>query len=261
MKKIALYLIIIITFTKCDLWDVYDVNFVDVESSEIIKYEINITNNNFITDYKRFINDKFIDSTVFYVDTVKVERITYNADGEIAIKKIFYLGEDALASTSIDSNYYSDSTYVILCEYSYGNKFLSRKHITSNTTNGVTELDIIYRYVYGDSNIVKRDVTIGTKKCTDEFTNSDYPYLIDIEDFSNGFIGLDNNNLVSEIFWQSSCNRDENVAVSATKFTYEFNDNGYVIKKTERFTPEYNTSLESNVVRYSTSIIYEYNFK
>jgi hypothetical protein len=266
MKKIFTLAIILFLFGACDLWEEYEINFINIESDEKITFEIQLKDSNEIISYKKFINDALAESTFFLNDTLSTQRITYDADGKIIFKRQYNFGSDTLAVETIDSVYKNDSIIVAKTEYKYNRQFLSRVYKYAYGVNVEYEDDVVYNFKYAGNNKVERGVSANNKACTDVLEYTELPNKIEINNFvesghfSNQLLGQKNKNLVGLVKWESTCYKKENQTKPQTRFTYELDNNGFVIKQIEQYTPSYNTALDNNIERNIYTTYYTYIF-
>jgi len=260
MKKVSLFYILFFLFASCDLWEDYKVNFIDIVDTEVVKYDIGLKDSATITDYKKYINEKLIETVVFYSDTIKTERITFDVNNNIIFRRTYKFDLNTFASETVDTAFFKDSMCVTITEYDYNNGFISREYSETKGINCNYSNTITYKYTYGKNNIVKRDITKGNSRCVDELIYTDVISRIDIIDFTNNLLGKRSENLVEEIFWESSCYKQENIAKPLSIFIYELNEDGYVTKRTEKLSPYYDTTLDNNIERLVSTVFFEYHF-
>lgn len=83
--------------------------------------------------------------------------------------------------------------------------------------------------------------------------------MIDVIDFSNGITGKISKNLIEHASWNSGCPCGPSCSVSCSDFEYQIDNEGYITKMIEIYTPSYHSSSSEEVVKEIRTTIYEYN--
>ena len=230
--------------------------FINQVSEDTVKYFINLSGSR-ITDYSEYVKDSLIEIVSYYIKDTIVERITRNSLNENTGKWTFYLGDNGFAEYIIDSSFIGyrgkDATII---KFEYENDFLVE--IIENYQNETGEKS--YKRIFKNENAIK----IGDKsfdgtiaRCYDTYEHYDTINKLDIERFSNGFLGIIHRDLVKKVIMDNECYKKGN-SLPYREYSYELNDSGFVIKKIESFTPSFD-SFDKEVIRRIRITLYEYN--
>lgn len=258
MKYLNILILLFLILTFCNKDD--EPKFINQNSDEIVKYVINLSGMKII-NYTKYINDELIESTSFQESDTTIIRLTTNAENEIIYKRIFRVGNNTLAQSCIDSSFSEFGLYAAKLYYKYENDFLIE-----------TTIDWIQFGDYSDSgrvyitrNYINENLTSLSETspdwpliCSDLFDYYSIINKIDVKDFSNGITGRISKNLIKHVSWNSGCPCGPSSSTSHSDFKYETDEDGYITKMTETYTPCYHTSAEE-VTRTIRTTIYEYN--
>jgi len=267
VKKIAHLLVLllsIVLFNNCsEKDDAYkkDVpEFFYKYSDQVVKHVIHLTGS-WITEYGTYINDNYVERTVFHDNDATFENITKNPQNEITYKRTFYKGKDGNATYCIDTGFFSGSYHLARLDYEYENDFATSIAIDwqRTGTNPDSGTVLITRTI-GDENI--RSIKISEDgmpaMCTDYYSYNETLNKVDVRDFSNGIIGKWSKNLVIRVTWRAGCPTGPSMTEAYSNYEYELDQDGYVTKMTEIYTPSYHTSLSEGVTRTVSTTLYEY---
>ncbi len=261
IQKIMIFLFLLLGLTSCDLWELYEIKFVDVPNNETYKYELNYKDS-IITGYKVYINDELFEAAKLYPDSTSCLQVIKDKNNRIKQKRYYYLNVDTLANRTVDTLFIPDSTTIIETRIEFINKgYISKKIVNRFLLfNTVDTINTNYRYFYSKQNINRIEIADSAGKCSDNIEYSTFKNKLDVDNFSITYLGKKTTNLISKIEWKASCNDDENIAISTSTFEYKFDDKNKITEKTETYTPEYNKLTDSRVERTVTKTEYVYNF-
>jgi len=229
-------------------------------SDQVVKHVIHLTGS-WITEYLTYINDDFTQSTVFHDNDTIFESITKNPLNEITYKRTFHKGENGYASYCIDTGFYSNYYYIARLDYEYENGFVTSIEIDwQRTGTNPDSGSILITRTITDENISSSKISEAgwLAGCTDYYSYNQTLNKVDIRNFSNGITGKWSKNLVSRITWRAGCPTGPSMTEAYSKYEYELDQNGYVTKMTETYTPSYHTSLSEGVSRTVYTTLYEY---
>jgi len=235
--------------------------FINDASDGILKYQINLIDNK-ILEYSKFVNDELIETTSFNDLGSIVEMITTNASNLITKKITYSIGDNHLANSAIDSSFSNYGLSVAKLDYEYQNTFLL-----------TTIIDWKRFGEFADSgqmtitNIIEGDNIISSKEsfpswpsgCTDFFRYNSEKNKIDIKNFTSEILGKPSKNLISHTTWNNGCPCGPSSSEAYSDFRYELDNNGFVTKRIETYTPCYSYSFAEEVTRKIKTTIYEYN--
>ncbi|BDX37809.1 hypothetical protein CYCD_11640 [Tenuifilaceae bacterium CYCD] len=259
MKHLELYIGLFFILISCNKDS--EPKFITQNSNEIVKYVINISNMR-ITDYSKYINDKLIETTSFENTDTTIVRLTKNSENKITYKRVFIVGNTNLAKLAIDSSYSKDGLYTAHLDYVYENGYLIETTIDWNRfdDNPSSGQFYITRIIENENLKSSNEAYPGWPSgCTDCFDYNSTINKIDVIDFSNGITGNISKNLIKHASWHNGCPGGPSSSIACSDFKYELDNNGYIVKKTETYTPPYNMTLSDEVTRTVKTTIYEYN--
>ncbi len=260
MKIKFLFLIFIVLIISCNK---EEPNFINIPSDEITRYQITIENNQ-IVEYVKFVNDIQLESTVFQDFDSVVHMIRTNTSNEIIYKKTFYITDNDLASSAIDSIFSDNGLYIANLDYEYQNGFLINTTIDwkRNGENADSGQVYISKTIENENIIeVTKSIHDWTSGCTDYLEYNNKINKIDIKDLANGITGKKSKNLIQYATWNSGCPCGPSSSVAYSDFNYELDVNGYVVKMTETYTPCYHLTTAEEVTRTIKTTIYEYDVR
>ncbi len=261
MKNNFLFLILIVLIISCNKEK--EPTFINIPSDEVIRYQITVENNQ-IAEYVKYVNDIQLESTVFQNFDSVVYMIRTNVSNEIIYKKTYYIDNTDLASSAIDSSFSENGLYVANLQYEYNNGFLINIIIDWEREGENADSGQIYIVkTIENENIVKINKSFPdwSSGCTDYLKYYNLINKLDIRNLTNGITGKVSKNLVQHATWNSGCPCGPSSSVAYSDFSYEFDDNGYVVKMTETYTPCYHLINAEEVIRTIKTTIYEYNFR
>ena len=261
MKNNFLFLISIVLIISCDKEE--EPSFINIPSDEIIRYQITVENNQ-IAEYVKYVNDIQLESTVFQDFDSVVYMIRTNASNEIIYKKTYHIANSDLASSAIDSSFSEYGLYVANLEYEYNNGFLINTNIDWKREGENADSGQVYiGKTIENENIVEINESFPDwpSGCTDYLKYNNLINKLDIRNLTNGITGKISKNLVQHATWNSGCPCGPSSSVAYSDFNYELDENGYVVKMSEIYTPCYHLSTAEEVTRTIKTTIYEYNVR
>ena len=252
MKNIFLILILFILLAPaCNKKN--EPKFVDKPSDESVKFVVHLSGLK-ITEYSKYINNEFVEVTNYFDYDSVIERITKNAADEETSKTVYYMGPNGVADSSVSYNYSTQGSDVYQATYKYTDGFLIEINAVWTTDENPVEVHILR--TIEDENVVSLYVK-EPSGCTDHYSYNNEINIIDLG-FYNGIIGKASKNLKVHTFWNSGCPCGPSSAPATSVYKYEIDNNGYVIKEIETFTPCYHTTDPGTVTRTVSTTIYEY---
>lgn len=259
MRHLKLFIGLFLILISCNKDD--GPNFINQTSDETVKYVINLSSLKII-DYSKYINNELIETTSFQNTDSTIVRLTRNSENEITYKSIFLLGNNALAISCIDSSFSEYGLYTAQLDYEYDNDFLIEttidwKRFGDNADSG----QVYITRILENENISSSNFAFGnwTSGCTDYFSYNSTFNKIDVKDFSNGITGKISKNLIEQASWNNGCPCGPSRSIAYSDFKYEIDENGYLTKKVETYTPCYHLSFSNEVTRTISTTFYEYN--
>jgi len=256
-------LVILILFSSCNKNEKQ--TFINQYKNEITKYALDISSSDLIINsYKKYINDELVSTTIYEIADTSVIRLTIDAGNQLTHKRIYITGNSNLAVKCIDSIYNGQTLITADLHLSYDNEYLVSIYknwiqIGENPASGESlETRIIEK-----ENIlsVNKSAPGNPSGCTSHFNYTGLINKIDIQDFSNRWLGKINKNLVKHVSWNNGCPCGPSMTVAYSNFEYETDENGFVTKMTETYTPCYHMTFTEEVFRTVTTTKYEYIFK
>jgi len=290
MKIYFITLFSILGIIGCNIFE-EEILFTDIEDPDVIKYQIIIPDSLNILEYSKYKNGELIETNRFVYDSIVTEKWTYDKNNKLVAKRIYNFPieyyekkidstilEDTIvvdtftinkfsftkrrnADHTIDSLFYGDSIIIISSEYSYSNDQLVEANRTEYTMNGTYRNETYSKYYYNsDKNIFKENYKNNDVICSNEIQYTDDVNIIDLDNFENELLGKYNANLPFTILWERYCNTEEHEVKPSSRYIYEFDANGFVLKRTEEYTPAYMEYVGAEVNRLIKHVEYEYSF-
>ncbi|PLX13235.1 MAG: hypothetical protein C0598_04140 [Marinilabiliales bacterium] len=194
----------------------------------MVNYDI-VLNGNRITEYTVKVDNNEEEKVTYVFTDSLVYKTTRNTQDSIIFKHTYYIGSDSLAYKSIDSGYRENDGYYVNYTYDYENGFLVKT--TGSGFNRVYDqtIDFTINNTVFEDNIISIEQCYSSACCTDGVLYNNFNNLLDVDNFSNGLLGNINKKLIDMIIAEN-CNSQQST------FTYEFDDDGYVVNKVETFT-------------------------
>jgi len=224
-----------------------------------VGYTLNFQNDKLIS-YSRYdmtANSLIAEATYDYEETKITETVYLN--GRKYSKKVFIMG-DEFAEESFDTIYNND----IISEYYYHKYFhlegrlvrdeFENKFITADT---LSVYNWLFVYSYSDegnlTGLTKSPDPEGGFSCEDIFEYYDNPCKFDVLDFTSGITGGLSANLRKSKVYDSGCPGGPSYTYGKSNYSYEVNDDGYVVKMTDTY------SGGSSAYQVVTKTTFEYN--
>lgn len=229
-------------------------------SDQVVKYVVHLTGS-WITEYSMYINNELAKRTIFQDNDTTFESIRKNPLDEIAYKRTYYKGKSGYTTYCIDTGFLSGSYYLARLDYEYENDFVTTIAIDWERTGASPDSGtILITRTIEDENISSstspnEDWPAG---CTNYYSYNETLNRVDVRDFSNGITGRWSKNLVSRITWRAGCPAGPSMTEAYSTYVYELNQDGYVIKMTETYTPGFNTQKPEGVTRTIYTTLFEY---
>ncbi len=228
--------------------------FIDKPSDELVKYVVYLSGLK-TTEYSKYINDEFVEVTNYFDYDSVIERITKNAADEETSKTVYYMGPNGVADSSVSYNYITQGYDIYQATYEYTDGFLIEINAVSMTDGNPVEVHILR--TIEDENVVSLYVK-EPSGCTDHYSYNNEINKIDLG-FYNGIIGKASKNLKVHTFWNSGCPCGPSSAPATSVYKYETDNNGFVIREIETYTPCYHTTDPGTVTRTISTTTYEYH--
>lgn len=236
------------------------VKFVNVYSNEVTKYSITLTNNE-ISAYSKYINNNLQEAvTINDMDSVVVV-VTKNNMNQVTSKETYIIGNDSVAELGIDSIFSNEGIRVEKNTYYFNSGFLFSQTIhwvNYYATADSGNYTLNHEYDLDDDNIFMVTNSVG---CVNSYGFYSTLNKINLTNFRNSFLGKYNKNLIKEAHWLQGCPDGPSMTIAFSEYQYDLNNNNYVTKKTETYTPSYHTDMSQTVSRKVTTTLYEYQTK
>jgi len=258
MEKLMFFALSVFLLSSCT--EKETIRFVDEYAPDVLKYEIKVSGNR-ITSYSTYVNDTLAATTDFIFKTAEIEKITKSSAGNIIQRIIYTLGNDGFATSSIDSNFGVTGLAVTNVQYTYNGSRLHSKEI-SWIQSGDHPDSSMYALIFEtqSGNFVSIETSpVNYQSCTDYYEYNSLINKLDIESFSNLIEGEINTNLIDHISWHPDCHSAPSTSEPYSDYSYELDENGYVVKKVEVLTPGYHSDA-TEVTRTVKTTLYEYSF-
>ncbi len=227
---------------------------------DIRKYVITLSNSQ-IASYSLYINDSLNWTSTYHDDDSIVELRKENSNHTLIEKTRFRIGIDGLAETSIDT-FFSNMTvaYINRQSYQFLNGFLvgSTSHYQQfGTSTDSGTVFLTYTFVNNNMTLLQRVVTNSGWLCSDGYSYNTQINKLDIAGFNNGILGNISKNLTNHISWNIGCPNGPSSTGAYSDYTYILNNNGFVTKRIEIYTPSYSTHYAPPKSTLRT-VVYEY---
>ncbi|NOX84422.1 MAG: hypothetical protein GXO86_00420 [Chlorobi bacterium] len=228
------------------------------EKADEIKYVINLSADK-ITSYSKYVDNKLTETSTFFDHDTVAGWITKNPQNKITFKSTFMMGNNSLADSSIDTGFIQNGLYVALTHYKYKNDFMvySTTYWEQSGDNPEAGESQFSKTIENENVVSMQDI----HGCIDYFNYNNDINKIDIQDFSNGITGKKNKNLVKHVSWENGCPCGPSCSFAYSDYQYKLDNNGYVTKMTETYTPCYSEPASDKITRTIRTTIYEYNTK
>jgi hypothetical protein len=240
------------------------IKFISEYSDETVKYVINLDQSGMkITGYAKYINDALFAITSFENTDTTMIVLTRDSADRIINKKIFNIKNSELAESCLDSSFNEDGLYIVRSFYEYFDDFLVSSAIEWEQTGDYPGSGEALRTQVIENENIKSIYTAAPGNpggCTNFFDHNSRINKIDVRNFSNGITGRISKNLIEHASWNNGCPGGPSSSIAYSDYQYEINQEGYVTKMTEIYTPVYHLSFSEEVTRTISTTIYEYNF-
>jgi hypothetical protein len=261
MKKSILILGLITLIIACNKED--EPKFIDEPSDEVVKYQIYLFDNQ-ISGYKKYINDEFAEKADYYDSDSVIEMIRTNASGDVIEKVTYRMNDNYLARSATDSVFSDSGLYVAKLEYEYQNDYLIKAVINWKNLGAVVDSgQFTVTKTIDNDNIdnVNTSFPNWLSGCTDYFEYGDQLNKIDIINLTPGITGKISQNLREHASWNNGCPCGPSSSIPLSDYEYNLNENGYVTRMTETYTPCYHLISPGEVIRTVKTTIYEYDIR
>ncbi|MEI6852885.1 MAG: hypothetical protein WCL06_08585 [Bacteroidota bacterium] len=223
-----------------------------VPSEIVVKYKITLAHDT-IKEIATYHNaELYSTKQYFFYDSVD-EIIYKNGNGITTRKTILQIGSNGYAQSSVDSSFNDNGNFsgISASTFEYQDGFLTKYIIDTGR--------IICTYALANENFESSNVAYinWPSGCTDYYSYSSSLTTIDVVNFKNKIFGKPSRNLREHAGWQNGCPCGPSSNPASSDFTYEFNDNGWVTKIQEYYTPCYHSDTK-NLTGTINTILIEY---
>jgi hypothetical protein len=251
-NTLLIFALLILIAPACKKKD--EPKFVDQASDELVKYVINLSGLK-ITEYSKYINDEFVEITIFYDYDSVIERIRKNADDKVILKSVYRLDWFNLPLSSVDSSFGEQDIDVYQSNYLYVDGFWVEKKMLMK--NGETTTDFYFTRLIENENVIQFNI-VEPPGCSYKYSFNNQINKLDLN-FSNGITGNWNKNLVEHASWNEGCPCGPSSSIATSDYKYELNSEGFVTKRIETYTPCYHLTDPGTVTRTIYTTVYEYH--
>ena len=232
----------------------HEPKFIDKPSDKLVKYVIELSGLK-ITEYSKYINDEFMELTTFYNYDSVIEQIRKNADNKVILKSVYKLDWFNLPLSSVDSSFGEQGIDVYQSNYLYVDGFWVEKRMLMK--NGETTTDFYFTRLIENENVIQFNI-VEPPGCSYKYSFNDQINKLDLN-FSNGITGNWNKNLAEHASWNDGCPCGPSSSIAISDYRYELNNDGFVTKRIETYTPCYHLTNPGTVNRTIYTTVYEYH--
>lgn len=171
------------------------------------------------------------------------------------------MGENSLATSCIDTGFRTDALYIGISAFEYENGYLIKETISWKVLGEDSDSGRVYNtrtFENGNMSTLNKAYPDWMSGCNDLYNYTNEPNKIDVIDFSNGITGKISINLVKHISLRSGCPCGPSSSLACSDYDYKINNDGYISRRLETYTPCYHLSFSEVVTRMMRTTIYEY---
>ena len=258
MRNSIIALGLILLFASCNKDD--EPRFIDEPSDEVVKYQVYLSDNQ-ISGYKKYINDEFIERADYYDSDSVSGMIRTDTAGDVIEKATYRMNENDLARSATDSVFSGSGLYVAELEYEYQDDFMIKAVVHWKNSGTVSDSGLFtITKTIEEENIssVNTSFPNWASGCTDYFKYGDQLNKTDIINLTPRITGKISKNLIVHASWDNGFPCGPSSSIPFSDFHYDLDQNGYVTKMIETYTPCYHLISPGEVIRTVTTTLYEY---